>query len=109
MENITYPHHFTTQGGAARGKYSPKVVQCYNRGFDGLSVQWECKAEMSVRYKFGRVEVSCEGFDRPGDPYVLPGSCGVSQYIIQQIDPIFSCATSWITLTWISRHTVPVP
>ncbi|VDN43801.1 unnamed protein product [Gongylonema pulchrum] len=42
-------------GGSARGKFEPRVVQCYNRGFDGLDVQWECKAEMSDEYEFGKV------------------------------------------------------
>lgn len=36
-------------------------AQCYNRGFDGRDVQWECKAEMPANYKFGKVEVICEG------------------------------------------------
>lgn len=26
---------------------------------------------------FGRLDVSCEGYDRPGDSYVLRGSCGL--------------------------------
>jgi hypothetical protein len=42
-------------GGTAAGKFSPKSVQCYNRGFDGRDVQWECKAEMSNDFQFGRV------------------------------------------------------
>ncbi len=33
---------------------------------------------MDNDYRFGRVEVSCEGYDYPEDPYVLRGSCGVS-------------------------------
>jgi SOCE-associated regulatory factor of calcium homoeostasis len=28
-----------------------KVVQCYNRGWDGLDVNWECKTDLDqVRY-----------------------------------------------------------
>lgn len=42
-----------------------------------LSFQWECKADMENAYKFGKVEVTCEGFDYPDDPYILRGSCGV--------------------------------
>ena len=26
-------------GGSAQGAYNPQVVQCYNRGWDGLDVQ----------------------------------------------------------------------
>lgn len=40
--------------------------------------QWECKAELDSKYKFGRIQVSCEGYDYPDDPYILRGSCGVS-------------------------------
>ena len=32
---------------------------------------------MDNAYRFGKVEVSCEGYDYPDDPYVLRGSCGV--------------------------------
>ena len=51
--------------------------QCYNRGFDGQDVQWECKADMDNLYRFGSVEVVCEGYDYPDDPYILKGSCGL--------------------------------
>lgn len=33
--------------------------------------------DMDNAYRFGKVEVSCEGFDYPDDPYVLRGSCGL--------------------------------
>ncbi|CAJ0931737.1 unnamed protein product, partial [Mesorhabditis belari] len=64
-------------GGAAQGVYSPKTVQCYNRGSDGSDVQWECKSTMDDRYVLGRITVSCEGYDHPHDPYILKGSCGL--------------------------------
>ncbi|KAI6184184.1 Store-operated calcium entry-associated regulatory factor [Aphelenchoides bicaudatus] len=64
-------------GGTASGRFSPKVVQCYNRGFDGLNPQWECQSEMPVDYQFGRISVTCEGYDYSEDPYVLAGSCGL--------------------------------
>ena len=28
-------------------------------------------------YQFGRIQVTCEGYDYPDDPYILKGSCGV--------------------------------
>lgn len=28
-------------------------------------------------YRFGSVEVICEGYDYPDDPYILKGSCGL--------------------------------
>lgn len=39
--------------------------------------QWECKTDMDNAYRFGTVEVTCEGYGYPDDPYVLRGSCGV--------------------------------
>lgn len=64
-------------GGSAAHEFIPQVVQCYNKGWDGVDVQWECKTEMDDIYRFGRVEVVCEGFDYAEDPYVLKGSCGM--------------------------------
>jgi hypothetical protein len=34
---------------------------------------------MPKKYKFGKLSVSCEGYDYPEDPYILAGSCGVSK------------------------------
>ncbi|XP_054166516.1 store-operated calcium entry-associated regulatory factor-like [Oppia nitens] len=56
-------------------------VQCYNRGSDGRDVQWECKAQINSNYKFGTVDVICEGYDYPDDDYVLVGSCGLEYSI----------------------------
>lgn len=64
-------------GGSAQGQFNPQAVQCYNRGFDGQDVQWECKADMDNLYRFGSVEVVCEGYDYSDDPYILKGSCGL--------------------------------
>lgn len=64
-------------GGTAANEFTPQVVQCYNRGGDGYDVQWECKTDMDNAYRFGKVEVTCEGFDHPDDPYILRGSCGL--------------------------------
>ncbi|XP_070563129.1 store-operated calcium entry-associated regulatory factor-like [Ptychodera flava] len=64
-------------GNAGCHSFAPQVVQCYNRGSDGVDVQWECKTDMDNAYRFGRIEVSCEGYDYPDDPYILKGSCGL--------------------------------
>ncbi|XP_073493163.1 store-operated calcium entry-associated regulatory factor [Phyllobates terribilis] len=64
-------------GSAGCGAVVPQVVQCHNRGWDGIDVQWECKVDMDNAYRFGKVEVNCEGFDYPEDPYILRGSCGL--------------------------------
>ena len=55
-------YFFQCRGGSAGcSAFVPDVVQCYNRGSDGLEIQWECKTEMPMEYKFGKVQVSCEG------------------------------------------------
>lgn len=61
--------------------FSPNVVQCYNKGFDGIEVQWECKAELDSRVHFDMVKVTCEGYDSDIDSYVLAGSCGLEYSI----------------------------
>ena len=64
-------------GGSAGCSYIPSVIQCENKGSDGVDAQWECKAEMDSGYSFGETNVACEGYDYPDDPYILAGSCGV--------------------------------
>ena len=69
-------------GGTAhcQNSYLPHRVQCMNRGSDGNDAQWECKADMDRAVRFGRIQVSCEGYEYPNDPYILKGSCGVSTF-----------------------------
>ncbi|ESO08194.1 hypothetical protein HELRODRAFT_98295 [Helobdella robusta] len=62
------------------------TVQCYNRGFDGNDYNWECKADMPKHFKFGKMEVTCEGYDYPDDPYILAGSCGLRYELIDLSD-----------------------
>ena len=62
--------------------YTPKVMQCYNKGSDGVSIQWECKAEIDTKYKLNRHVVSCEGYLHSDDPNILPGSCGVEYDLV---------------------------
>jgi len=64
-------------GGSAKGLFNPQVVQCYNRGWDGMDVQWECKTDLDMEYRLGSVNVLCEGYDYPDDPFILTGSCGL--------------------------------
>ncbi|CAL8329090.1 unnamed protein product [Lota lota] len=85
-----YKGHFTTAGRsspipqlkciggtAGCGAFVPEAVQCKNKGWDGVDVQWECKTDMDNSYQFGRIEVSCEGYSHPDDAYILKGSCGL--------------------------------
>lgn len=50
-----------------------------------LSFQWECKTDMDNIYRFGLIEVSCEGYDHPSDVYILKGSCGL-EYNLELTD-----------------------
>lgn len=62
----------------------------------------KCEADLPDSLRFGRVEVSCEGWSGPGDPYVLkglfrrlnvhlchdtyswyPGSCGLQYRLVE--------------------------
>lgn len=64
-------------GSAGCRAFVPEVVQCQNKGWDGVDVQWECKTDMDNAYRFGHIEVSCEGYSHPADAYILKGSCGL--------------------------------
>jgi len=68
-------------GTAGCTAFVPQIVQCYNRGSDGTDIQWECKTDMDNAYRFGRTDVTCEGYNYPEDPYILRGSCGVEYTI----------------------------
>nr|XP_045602319.1 store-operated calcium entry-associated regulatory factor-like [Procambarus clarkii]XP_045602320.1 store-operated calcium entry-associated regulatory factor-like [Procambarus clarkii] len=72
------PQLMCVKGGTAPcDAFHPRVVQCYNRGWDGLDVQWECKTDMDNAFRFGEIEVSCEGYSHKDDPFILKGSCGL--------------------------------
>jgi hypothetical protein len=78
--------------GKACDLYQPEVVRCENIGGGGaVDVDWkvrssrvvhfcsthlfaQCEADLPASLRFGRVEVSCEGWSGPGDSYVLKGS-----------------------------------
>lgn len=68
------------------------VVQCTNQGTDGVTVQWACKADMPGSLRFGVMDVSCEGYARPGDAYVLAGSCGLTYELVGSVP-----STTWAT------------
>jgi len=62
--------------------YLPTTVQCINRGMGSNGdPQWECKADLDTKLRFGPLAVSCEGYDYPDDEYILAGSCGLEYYL----------------------------
>jgi len=64
--------------------FQPDVIRCVNLGGGyGTNVDWKCEADLPDSLRFGKVEVSCEGWSRPGDPYVLKGSCSLEYRIVQ--------------------------
>ncbi|XP_046405912.1 store-operated calcium entry-associated regulatory factor-like [Ischnura elegans] len=71
------PQLVCTGGDAGCQAYAPRTVRCINEGWDGLSVQWECKADMPDVYEFGTISVVCEGYDYPEDRFILKGSCSL--------------------------------
>jgi len=63
--------------------YTPEVVRCVSLGGEGTSVDWKCEADLPESLRFGKVEVSCEGWSRPGDPFVLKDSCSLEYRLVQ--------------------------
>ena len=51
-----------------------REVICTNTGRGG-DMQWRCETELPDGLRLTRTHVSCEGWDRAGDPYVFLQSC----------------------------------
>lgn len=56
----------------------------YNLHLNFLSLPHrECTVpNMPDRYDLGQIQVTCEGYDYPDDPYILRGSCGVEYELV---------------------------
>jgi len=63
--------------------YQPEAVLCTNIGGRGTEVNWKCEADLPETLRFGKVTVSCEGWSKSGDPYVLDGSCGLEYKLVR--------------------------
>ncbi|ORX36145.1 hypothetical protein BD324DRAFT_526643 [Kockovaella imperatae] len=73
--------------GKACKVFQPEIVQCTNMGEDDTgSTQWRCDADMPNGFRFGKIEVSCEGWSKPGDRFITPGSCAL-EYNLYQSNP----------------------
>jgi len=64
--------------GKLCSEFTPATVLCTNMGSDGRDMQWKCEADMPDGYRFGTIDVSCEGYSFPDDEYILAGSCGLT-------------------------------
>ena len=42
---------------------------------------WQCDTDLPTGFRLGKVEVSCEGWSRPGDKHVLQGT----YYILREL------------------------
>ncbi|KAJ7170744.1 DUF1183-domain-containing protein [Mycena crocata] len=98
--------------------YTPEVVpvvRCQSLGGSGTEIDWKCEADLPESLRFGRVEVSCEGWSRAGDPYVLKGSCSLEYRLVQvpgslrntdSDNPIggksFDIASTIFTVVWLA-------
>ncbi|CAL8092515.1 unnamed protein product [Calicophoron daubneyi] len=89
-------------GGTAQRdyKYHPETVQCYNRGFNGRDVQWECKAQLDKHVKFGSIDVNCEGYDYPHDQFVTSGSCR----LLYQLNYRKQYGIKWEAPAFLNKH-----
>jgi len=59
----------------ANGGYDTiKVITCVP---SQQGTRWSCIADMFNHVRFGRTDVTCEGWDHSEDEYLLEGSCGV--------------------------------
>lgn len=62
-------------------------MQCTNTGVDDRGEpQWDCSADIPRAFRLGRTDVSCEGYSKPTDPYILRGSCGVEYELWRRPD-----------------------
>ncbi|KAG1722270.1 DUF1183-domain-containing protein [Suillus lakei] len=93
--------------GKACALYQPDVVRCSNIGGSGTDVDWKCEADLPSSLRFGRVEVSCEGWNGPGDPYVMKGSCSLEYNLVQLPNALLNDSdTTWsyfYTRPWFSN------
>ncbi|CAE6434866.1 unnamed protein product [Rhizoctonia solani] len=65
--------------GSACRDFQPSSVYC-TKASDS---DWKCEADLPSSLRFGKLHVSCEGWDRPGDAYVLKGSCGLTYSLVR--------------------------
>ena len=65
------------------GRAAPvRSIFCRNVGWDGQSVNWECRLPDDVPARLGKFAIQCEGYDYAGDPYHLAGSCGIEYELL---------------------------
>lgn len=91
--------------------YGPRSVLCKNVGHNGVDVNWQCEGEMTAGLRFDRIDVSCEGYAYPDDPYILADSCSVSYTLIgnpanQEVERIIHAPRNYPTTYENARNTL---
>ena len=71
----------------------PDRVICINKGFDGIDPIQECESDPKGTY-FDKLNVECEGYDYPDDPYILAGSCSLEYKLKYKSYPSLNRNTS---------------
>jgi len=62
-----------------------EVARCSPLDYDSnYKMQWKCDGEFQPSYTWGNFEVDCEGYDFPGDEYIVEGSCALKYEIKHQ-------------------------
>jgi len=57
----------------------PRSILCKNKGTDDTgSIIWKCEGKMNKALEFDNIQVSCEGYDYPGDEFIRKGSCALT-------------------------------
>lgn len=101
----------TCRGKGCR-QFQPSVVQCVPVGSSGSGVEWKCEADLPSNLSFGSIEVSCEGYDSPDDPYVLRGQSDLSSLLVARMLTPFVQARADSRTTSFPPHpptTTPTP
>lgn len=70
---------------ASRRDLHPTRVKCVQIGMKGMDANWKCEAELSEQVEFGELEVVCEGYESPEDPFILAGSCGLEYTLKKKV------------------------
>lgn len=67
-------------GGNAPLNKEPHTIVCDHTEYG----DWECSAELSKTVQLGNTQVVCEGYNHPGDLFVLKDSCAIEYELVRK-------------------------
>ena len=92
-DRVDFASHLTTTG--RRLAPSPQLIMSPKSLYEihkatcvckhDQAKRWSCTADLPKKYKWGSIEVNCEGFDWRDDPYILKGSCLLRYTIVKRL------------------------